>query len=136
MKCNYQFPTVPESGIIAYPEGEILRIFYDITPAPIAPSESEGGNNGDETADIPQTYDCNQVDVHGRTYGDIVSAIVNDKYSNDDVQAIIANYTEVMDEDSDIDEEKREEYLAEYSDFQQWRKHAKAIATEVLEQLD
>lgn len=74
--------------------------------------------------------------MQGRTYNDIVSAIVSDKYSNDDVQAIIANYTEVMDEDSDIDEEKREEYISEYSDYQQWRKHAKAIANEVLEHLD
>lgn len=134
MKCNYQFPTVPDSGIIAYPEGSILRVFYDITPAPLVPRESEEEEN--EDADIPQTYDCNQVDVQGRTYNDIVSAIVSDKYSNDDVQAIIANYTEVMDEDSDIDEEKREEYISEYSDYQQWRKHAKAIANEVLEHLD
>ena len=135
MKCNYQFPSIPQSGIIAYPEGEILRVFYDITPAQTAPAESEDGSN-DEDADIPQTYDCNQVDVYGRTYGDIVSAIVNDKYSNDDVQAIIANYTEVMDEESEVDEDKREEYLEEYSTYQQWRKHAKEIATIVLEQLD
>lgn len=134
MKCNYQFPSIPESGIIAYPEGEILRVFYDITPAQNAPAESEDESNDD--ADIPQTYDCNQVDVYGRTYSDIVSAIVNDKYSNDDVQAIIANYNEALDEDSDIDEDKREEYLSEYADYQQWRKHAKEIATKVLEQLD
>lgn len=134
MKCNYQFPTVPESGIIAYPEGEILRIFCDITPAQTAPAESEDGS--DEDADIPQTYDCNQVDVHGRTYSDIVSAIVSDKFSNDDVQAIIANYTEVMDENSEVDDDKREEYLSEYAEYQQWRKHAKSIATKVLEQLD
>ena len=45
MKCNYQFPTVPDSGIIAYPEGSILRVFYDITPAPLAPRESEEEEN-------------------------------------------------------------------------------------------
>lgn len=134
MKCNYQFASVPESGIIAYPEGDILRVFYDITPAPVAPSESE--EDTDNEADIPQIYDCNHVDVRGRSYNDIVSAIVSDKYSNDDVQAIIANYTEAMDVDSDINEEKREEYLTEYSDFQSWRKHAKTIANSVLEQLD
>ena len=134
MKCNYQFPSIPESGVIAYPEGEILRVFYDITPAQTVPAESESESDAD--ADIPQTYDCNQADVYGRTYSDIVSAIVSDKYSNDDVQAIIANYTEVMDEDSEVDEDKREEYLNEYSAYQQWRKHAKEIATIVLEQLD
>ena len=134
MKCNYQFANIPESGIIAYPEGEILRIFYDITPSQTAPAESE--EESDEDADIPQTFDCNQVDVNGRTYNEIVSAIVSDKYSNDDVQAIIANYTEAMDDKSEMDNEKREEYLNEYSNYQQWRKHAKSIATVVLEQLD
>lgn len=132
MKCNYEFQAIPESGIIAYPEGDIIRIFFDITPAQPVSSESESGEDADEN----QTYDCNQVDVYGRSYGDIVSAIVSDKYSNDEVQAIIANYTEAMDEESDLPDEKREEYLTEYSEFQQWRKHAKAVATVVLEQLD
>ncbi len=134
MKCIYQFPTIPESGVISYLEGSILRIFFDITPAQTQPVESEDGEI--EEADIPQTYDCSQVDIHGRTYSDIVSAIVSDKYSNDDVQAIIANYTEVVNMDSDIDEGKREEYLNEYSEYQEWRKHAKSIAVTVLEQLD
>ena len=134
MKCNYEFQAIPESGIIAYPEGDIIRIFFDITPALSAMTESDSAI-GEDTGS-PQTYDCNQIDVHGRTYSDIVSAIISDKYSNDDVQAIIANYTEVMDENSEIPDEKRNEYLDEYSAYQQWRKHAKAIAAEVLEQLD
>lgn len=133
MKCNYQFPSVPESGIIAYPEGNIIRVFFDITPAQSKPSESE---EEEDEADIPQTYDCNQVDVHGREYADIVGAIVNDRYSSDAVQAIIANYTDAQDADSDMDADKREEYLKEYSDYQQWRRHAKTIANAVLAELD
>lgn len=138
MKCNYQFPTIPESGVIAYSEGNILRIFFDITAAASAPAELGASEEDVEVeADIPQTYDCIQVDVKGgRSYGDIVSAIVNDKYSNDDVQAIIANHTEATDTTSEIPEAKREEYLSEYSAYQQWRKHAKEIATTILEQLD
>ncbi len=138
MKCNYQFPSVPQSGVIAFAEGNILRLFFDITPAETAPAEMESETESDdEDADIPQTYDCTQVDVvGGRTYGDIVSAIVNDKYSADDVQAIIANYTEINEEDTDVAEDKQEEYIKEYADYQQYRKHAKAIASIVLEQLD
>ncbi len=139
MKCNYQFPSIPQSGVIAYTEGNLIRIFFDITPAESNPTEigADGSEENNEEAEIPQTYDCTQVDVTGgRSYGDIVSAIINDKYSADDVQAIIANYTEVNEEDTEISEEKQQEYLNEYAAYQQYRKHAKSIAKIVLEQLD
>lgn len=129
MRANYQFASVPESGIIAYTEGNIVRVFFDIeeAPAPIAMEGEEQGEN-------PKTYNCEQVDVKtGRTYGDIVSAIVNDKYSPDDVQAIIANYTEIGSlSPYNATEEKAEEYTEEYDAYQSWRKKAKEIAEQVL----
>lgn len=138
MKCNYQFSSIPESGVIVLTEGALLRLFFDIVESPKAPAmgDAEDADGVAEESET-QTYDCIQVDVaSGRTYADIVSAIINDRYSNDDVQAILANYTEARNDDSGFSEEKTEEYMAEYSEYQQWRKHAKEVAAIVLEQIN
>ncbi len=128
-----EFPIVPESGIICKEEGSILRVYFDINPHVPVVSENEPAGMQDESA--APVYVCENVDVEGRTYGDIVSAIVNDRYSADDVQALQANYIEAKDPESIIPDEKREEYLTEYADFQLWRKHAKEIASAVVELL-
>lgn len=125
-----EFTVVPESGIICFKEGTLIRVYFDIEPhQPIA---EENAPEGMQWENNPNLYVCQNVDVEGRTYGDIVSAIVNDRYSADDVQALQANYIEAKDPGSEIPEDKREEYLTEYSDFQAWRKHAKEVASEVI----
>lgn len=128
-----EFSIVPESGIIYKEEGAILRVYFDINPHVPVVSENEPEHEQDESAS--PIYVCENVDVEGRTYGDIVSAIVNDRYSADDVQALQANYIEAKDTESTIPDEKREEYLTEYSDFQAWRKRAKEVASAVVELL-
>ena len=52
-----------------------------------------------------------------------VSAIINDKYNNNDMQAIINNH---------LLEPEDEEHEAQYQAMQEWRKHAKEIAKQVL----
>lgn len=130
-----EFPIVPESGIICIEEGAILRVYFDINPYErvVSENEPEQDQNQNEDESVAPMYVCENVDVEGRTYGDIVSAIVNDRYSADDVQALQANYIEAKDPESTISDEKREEYLIEYSDFQAWRKRAKEVANAVLE---
>lgn len=130
MTSYNEFAVVPENGIICFEEGSLLRVYFDINPHQSVVDESapvglQGENN-------PNLYVCENVDVEGRTYGEIVSAIVNDRYSADDVQALQSNYIEAKDPDSEITDEKREEYLTEYSDFQAWRKRAKEVASEVI----
>jgi hypothetical protein len=115
---------LPQSGVQVTIEGVLLRLLFDFTQA--EPVE------GDDRTDI---YNCESVDVKGRGYGDIVSAIVNDRYSADQVQAIMANYAEASDSESTITPEKREEYLEEYEAYQGWRKHAKEIAATVVSSL-
>jgi len=124
MKASYQMTELPQSGVKVTVEGAILRLLFDFSQA--TPAE------GEVATDI---YNCESVDVNGRTYGDIVSAIVNDRYSADEVQAIMANYAEALDGSSDITAEKRAEYLAEYEDYQTWRKHAKEVAHTVVSEL-
>lgn len=72
--------------------------------------------------DGSKTYEYETVIVSNPlTYGRIVSAIVRDKYSEDDVEAIILNGTDTA------------EHKAEYEALQEWRKTAKEIAHKVLE---
>lgn len=126
-----EFAEVPESGIICFKEGMMIRVYFDIEPYEPVVSENDPGHMHAES--IADQYVCENVDVEGRTYSDIVSAIVNDRYSADDVQALQANFIEAKDAESQLTEDKRAEYLIEYSDFQAWRKKAKEVATAVLE---
>lgn len=123
MKANYQMQEIPESGVQVTIEGTLVRLLFDFSKP-----DSEGGDTPAE--DI---YDCESVDVRGRGYGDIVAAIVNDRYNSDSVQAIMANYAEAIDAESDIEADKRTEYVAEYNEYQSFRKHAKDIAHKVIE---
>lgn len=119
MKVNYTMSEIPESGIIATREGNVLRLLF-------------GFEKKEKTEDNDiDSYQCESVDVAGATsYGSIISAIVNDKYSNDDVQAIIANYEEAKDVEEPS--EKEQEHLDEYKEYQEYRQRAKEIAKVVV----
>ena len=127
MEALEQFPNVPDNGIVIRQEGGVVRLFFDITPASAVAAE-EG-----ETACGPgDLYECYNVDVAApANYGGIIAAIVNDKYSADDTQALISNFTEARMDESDMPAEKREEYISEWNEFQAWRSKAKEIATTV-----
>ena len=120
MKANYQLATVPQSGVRVTIEGTLTRLLFDITPA--TPVDEDAPQADD-------LYNCESVDVNGRGYGDIVAAIVNDRYNSDSVQALLANKSLADDSESDISAEKRAEYLEEFATFQAWRAKAKQIAT-------
>lgn len=121
MKACYHIDILPQSGVKVTLEGNILRILFDFIPA--TPVVEEGM---EAPTDL---YNCESVDVNGRGYGEIVSAIMNDAYSPDAYQAILANYELAKDKNSGITSEKKAEYLAEYQAFQAARVHAKEIAT-------
>lgn len=72
--------------------------------------------------DGSKTYEYETVIVNNPlTYGGIISAIVRDRYSSDDVEAIVLNGTDTP------------EHQAEYEALQEWRKTAKYVAHKVLE---
>ena len=127
MKANYQMIELPQSGVRTTIEGNLLRILFDFKKAEV--------KTDDKTEAPNDIYDCESVDVNGRTYGEIVSAIINDRYNTDSVQAIMANYEYAKDESSHISEEKREEYIYEYNMYQVFRKHAKEVAKIAVEQI-
>ena len=121
MKAVYHLLTVPQSGVRVTIEGMLVRLLFDITPATLVIQEGE-----EAPTDL---YDCESVDAVGRGHDDIVSAIINDRYPSDKVQAVMANFANAQDQNSDLTQAKREEYLAEYAAYQAWRAHAKQIAT-------
>lgn len=131
MKTLEQLASIPESGIVIRQEGAVLRLFFGIEPAEPMPSPE-----GEETAQPEGLCECYNVDVRAPfTYGSIVAAIVNDKYSADDVQALSANCIEAKNPDSPLSDGKRAEYEAEWAEFQQWRAKAKGIASAVIESM-
>lgn len=128
MKTTYQLDNVPASGLLLILEGALLRIMFNITHRePVVEDDHTGPDN---------LYDVDIVDVHGRGKGDIISAIVNDRYTPDQVQALTANYALATDPDSEITEEKRAEYKAEYQEYQDCRTEAKQVASLVIIELE
>ncbi len=57
-------------------------------------------------------------------YSAIVDALVTENYPTDKMQAVVNNY--LLDPND-------EDVVAEFNEMQEWRKHAKAIAKELLE---
>lgn len=124
MKTNYALKQLPKNGVLVILEGNITRLFFDF-------SEEEQTIEND-----PEIYhDCENVDATGRDYDHLVAAIVKDRYTQDDVQALISNYEAAKDTESDIADEKRAEYISEYRSFQSWRAHAKEIAKLALSEI-
>lgn len=120
MKTYMSRKAHPEQGIEIVREGEVTRVYFDF----------EDRENtiamGDDTPVTEEITTAEVVDVVGLAgYGQIASAIINDRYTNDQMQAVIANWLNLSAID---DETKRSEYIAEYDAMQQWRKHAKDVA--------
>lgn len=124
MKAYSDFNGVVPEGVQVTVEGSLVRLFFDY-------AKNEITVEGEKREQLV----CENVNASGRTYEELVSAIVTDRYSADRREAVFANYEEAKDETSELTEVKRAEHLKEYSDFQAWRKRAKEVANEVLAKL-
>ena len=120
MRCqkNY-YGELPTLEVIQ--EGVLLRVFFDFEDVSI---QEEGES---------KSCICTNVDVVSTTYEDIVSSIIRDKYSQDRVEAVMANHA--LKDDESIPEEKRTEYVNEYEAYQLYRFKAKQIANDVINTL-
>ena len=86
----------------------MTRVFIDVERK----EETISGEDGEST--INMVYLCEAVDVAELTRPSIISAIVRSRYSQDDVEAILANGND-------------EEHAQEWQEFQDWRKKAKDV---------
>lgn len=121
MKSYRSFEGEIPQGVEIIKEGTLVRLFFDFEKID---QEIDG--------EVIENLVCENVDVIGESYDQIVGAIICDKYDMNKREAIMSNYEDAKDANSDITEEKRTEYVNEYTLFQAYRKHAKEIAKEVV----
>lgn len=126
MKCYFDYSGTVPSEVKAVREGLTTRVFFDYS------TETRKDMDGEDVTVLM----AENVDVESAEYGDIVNAIVRDRYASDKVEAVMANYQEAMDPSSSLSEGKRSEYKAEYAAFQAWRAKAKEVATATVGQLN
>ena len=86
--------------------------------------------SSEDTEGQPVTsYRSLYVQVKSISYADVISAIIQSRYSDSEITAIVMNNMQANDINSEISQEKRKEYISEYTELQSWRKHAKEIAS-------
>ena len=86
--------------------------------------------SSEDTDGQPVTnYRSLYVQVKSISYADIISAIIQSRYSDSEITSIVMNNMQANDINSEISQEKRKEYISEYTELQSWRKHAKEIAS-------
>lgn len=127
MKVYEAYREVALDAIEVVREGLLLRVNYNFL------TEEQTDEMGDETI-TTKMLTSDEVKVYGsHDYGSIISAIVSEKYSTDDREAIIANYhLAVEGVTNGLTEEKRKEYISEYDTFQAYRVKAKELAKKVI----
>ena len=103
MKAVVQIDKLPTKGVKVILEGTLTRLMFDFTKH----QWNSGGRDDEPHPD--NLYDYESIDLYGQSYAEIVSAIVNGRYSNDEVQAITANFINAKDASSSLGESKRAE---------------------------
>lgn len=134
MKAIIELAKKPKSGdIVAYLEENLVRVFIDLQQHYRTEIDEEGN---EQTVKADGQYDCRSIDTDAKDYGGIVDAVISEKYPISSQYAILANKQLADDPESSITQEKREEYLSDYAEFQTYRQHAKDIAHEVCTKLN
>ena len=117
----------PNENVSVLVDGNYLRVTYDYVKS--EPKKDSEGNVvvGDNA------YSAEYIELRCcvRSYDAIASAIIEDKYPSDKMDAIRLNYELAQNADTTgitLSDEKKEEYTAEYKTMQEWRIHAKEVA--------
>ena len=103
------------------------QVIEDYQPESITPGTAPSAEESSETAITAFSYEGTEPDgstkiaAQEATYGAFTAGLVRLKYSQDEVEAILANKGD-----------GNEEHQAEFDKYQAWRIQAKEMATEVL----
>ena len=116
---KYQFDQRPE---LVEMEGATVRINFDVEEV-----EQTLPPMGDEDPVVKTVFEAYVVRVQQPVdRSKVIDAIVTAEYPNDRMQAVVNNY---------LANQKDAERKQEFNDMQNWRAHAKEIATEAIEAL-
>lgn len=122
----------PKENVSVMVSSDWMRVTYDYVKS--EPKKDSEGNVvvGDNA------YSAEYIELRGciRSYDAIASAIIEDKYPSDKMDAIRLNFELAQNSavaSISLDDSKRKEYLAEYKAMQEWRIHAKEIARKAVD---
>lgn len=121
MKINYSYST--EQPSLMQSIGTATSPKYQIN------FDTEELSSEDIEGKPVTNYRSLYVQVTALNYNDLVAAIIQSRYSDSEITAIVMNNMQANDINSEISQEKRKEYISEYTELQSWRKHAKEIAS-------
>lgn len=125
---------LPKDNVKVLVSGNYLQVAYDFVRIE---QKSEDSNDGMHMM-LENSCQGEYIELRGgiRSYDAIVSAIIEDKYPSDKMDAIRLNFELAQNgvvAAIDLDESKCKEYLVEYKAMQEWRIHAKEIARKAVE---
>ena len=121
MKINYSYST--EQPELMQSIGTATSPKYQIN------FDTEELSSEDTEGKPVTNYRSLYVQVKSISYADVISAIIQSRYSDSEITAIVMNNMQANDINSEISQEKRKEYISEYTELQSWRNHAKEIAS-------
>ena len=121
MKINYSYSA--EQPSLKQSIGTATSPKYQIN------FDTEELSSEDIEGNTVTSYRSLYVQVKSISYADVISAIIQSRYSDSEITAIVMNNMQANDINSEISQEKRKEYISEYTELQSWRKHAKEIAS-------
>lgn len=125
---------LPKDNVKVTLSGNYLQVAYDFVRIE---QKSEDSNDGMHMM-LENSCQGEYIELRGgiRSYDAIASAIIEDKYPSDKMDAIRLNFELAQNSavaSISLDDSKRKEYIAEYKAMQEWRIHAKEIARKAVE---
>ena len=121
MKINYSYSS--EQPSLKQSIGTATSPKYQIN------FDTEELSSEDSDGQSVTSYRSLYVQVKSISYADVISAIIQSRYSDSEITAMVMNNMQANDINSEISQDKRKEYISEYAELQSWRKHAKEIAS-------
>ena len=121
MKINYSYSA--EQPSLMQSIGTATSPKYQIN------FDTEELSSEDIDGNTVTSYRSLYVQVKSISYANVISAIIQSRYSDSEITSIVMNNMQANDINSEISQEKRKEYISEYTELQSWRKHAKEIAS-------
>lgn len=125
---------LPKDNVKVLVSGNYLQVAYDFVRIEQTSEDSKDGMH----MMLENSCQGEYIELRSgiRSYDAIASAIIEDKYPSDKMDAIRLNFELAQNSavaSISLDDSKREEYIAEYKEMQEWRIHAKEIARKAVE---